>query len=201
MSFPPVAAFVCATTVQGNVIIQQVTGGIGICTHIPGLDPPTGLAARCGSVRNEIGGNLIVSNNSSFRALVQNNIVHGNMRVVHNTGPGPKVVTGNEVDRSLACVANEEPFTAEGNSADKPWASALANPPDRRGQPVWSGPRTVAQPRRCPGPRHADTPVSTGHDTRGPLDPGRALGRLQPSSQSLLAVESRPPPGEGSNVP
>lgn len=116
VSGPPLAFSVCATSVDGNVIIQKVTGGIGVRTSIP-TDPPTGLGARCGSVRNEIGGNLIVSNNDSFRTLVLNNIVRGNMRVVNNRGPGEKTFAGNEVAGSLVCVRNEEPFTSSANSA------------------------------------------------------------------------------------
>lgn len=114
---PPVAVFVCATSVDGNVVIKQVTGGIGVRTFLPGFDPPNGNSSRCGSIRNEIGGNLIVSNNDSFRTLVLNNIVRGNVRVVNNRGPGEKTFTGNEVGGSLVCVRNEEPFTSSANSA------------------------------------------------------------------------------------
>lgn len=117
VSPPPVAVSVCGTSIAGNVIVQQVTGGIGLRTYIPGFDSPVGIGARCGSVRNEIGGNLIVSNNVSFRALVQNNVVHGNMLVVQNAGPGPKTFTGNQVAGTIVCIDNDEPFTASGNQA------------------------------------------------------------------------------------
>lgn len=114
---PPVALSMCATSVAGNVIIQQVTGGIGVRPYIPGFDPAGGMAARCGAARNEIGGNLIVSNNISFRMLVQDNDVRGNLVVVHNTGAGPKSFIGNSIDGNLVCAENEQPLTVSGNEA------------------------------------------------------------------------------------
>ena len=108
---------VCATNTEGNVVIQHVTGGIGVRTHLPGFDPPNGFSARCGSVRNTIAGNLIVSNNASIRMLVQDNVVHRNLIVVNNAGTGQKVITRNLVDNVVACHENDQPFRGDANAA------------------------------------------------------------------------------------
>lgn len=108
---------ICATTVNGNVVIQQVTGGIGVRTFIPGFDFPGSFSARCGATPNTIRGNLVVSNNASLRMLVQDNVVRNNLLAVHNTGSGSKVVTRNTVGNALICTENDPPFFGEGNTA------------------------------------------------------------------------------------
>ncbi len=114
---PGATVAICATVVNGNVVIQRLTGGIGVRAFIPGFDPPSGLSARCGSTPNTIGGNLNVSNNASVRMLVQGNVVENNLLAVHNTGPGAKIVTRNQVANAVICIENEPPFIGEGNTA------------------------------------------------------------------------------------